>query len=256
MKVLTISTDNKIFEENSAVRQRMVEYGKLFEELHIVVFALKNMKLNAKNLKIGNNIWLYPTNSVSKAFYIWDAFGIGKILGSKLKFSNCVISSQDPFETGLAGALIKLFCGLPLQVQIHTDLMHKYFRQSSVLNRIRFFVAEFILRDADRVRVVSERIKKSISHFSQNVDVLPIKMEIKEGFEEEIKKPFPFTLLMVCRLEKEKNIETVLQAIKNLNNENIGLCVVGDGSQKAYLEKMAKNMDISEKIIFVGWQNN
>jgi hypothetical protein len=36
-----ISTDTKIFEQGSSVRNRMVEYGSLFDELHIVVFTKK-----------------------------------------------------------------------------------------------------------------------------------------------------------------------------------------------------------------------
>jgi glycosyltransferase involved in cell wall biosynthesis/putative flippase GtrA len=258
MKVVSIGTDRKIFEKNSAVRQRMIEYGKFFEEIHIIIFSKKNFEGSIDKLsdkyQISDNVFIYPTNSISKSLYIWDAFVIAKkLIKNSRKF---IVSTQDPFETGLVGVFIKLFFDLPLHVQAHTDLMHKYFRQSSPLNRTRFLMAEFILRYADRVRVVSERIKKSISIFSKNIDVLPIKTEIKEDFGENIKKPFPFTLLMVCRMEKEKNIEIVLQTIKNLNNESIGLCIVGDGSQKADLEKMAKDMDISEKVIFAGWQNN
>ena len=255
MRVISIGTDRKLFEENSAVRQRIIEYGKLFDELHIIVFATKSLGLGAKSLKIAENVFVYPTNSKNKLLYIWDAFFIGKALSSKLKSSSCVVTTQDPFETGFVGSLLKLFFNLPLHVQVHTDLMHKYFRQSSVLNRTRFLMAEFILKYADRVRVVSERIKKSINLFSKNIDVLPIKTEIKEDFEEKIEKPFAFTLLMVCRLEKEKNIETVFNAIKNLD-KNIGLCIVGDGSQKALLEKTAKDLSVSEKVVFVGWKNN
>jgi len=254
MKLISISTDKKIFEEGSDVRRRQIQYGKFFDESHIVVFTKLAAGNKLRTAKIAENIFVYPTNSISKSFYIWDAFFIAKkIIRKSHEF---VVTTQDPFETGLVGVLIKLFFGLPLHIQVHTDLMHKYFRQSSSLNRIRFFMAEFTLKYADRVRVVSERIKKTINHFAKNIDILPIRTEVNKGFEEEIKKPFPFTLLIVCRLEKEKNIETVLQVIKNLNNSNIGLCIVGDGSQKTELEKMAKNMNISEKIVFAGWRNN
>ena len=256
MKVISIGTDRKIFEENSTVRQRAVEYGKFFEELHIVVFSKRKSETKSK-IQISENVWTYATNSIGILFYIWDALKISKaiIRNSNHGTQDFVVSAGDPFETGLVGALIKLFFDLPLHVQVHTDLMHKYFRQLSFLNKARFFVSEFVLKYADRVRVVSDRIKKSIEPFSKNIDVLPIKTEINESLGENIKKPFPFTLLMVCRLEKEKNIETVLQVIKKLD-KNIGLCLVGDGSQKIYLENMAKNMGISERINFAGWQNN
>jgi glycosyltransferase involved in cell wall biosynthesis/putative flippase GtrA len=254
MKVVSIGMGRNIFEANSAVRQRQIEYGKFFDELHLVVFTPNEAKF--QNQKLSDNIFLYPTKSKIRALYIFDFLGIIRKILKKSGTDNIILTCQDPFETGLVGALAKVFFNLPLHVQIHTDLMNKYFRQLSFLNRIRFFMAEFVLKYSDRVRVVSERVKKSISSFSKNIDVLPIKTEIMVGPEKEIKKPFEFTLLMVCRLEKEKNIETVFSAIKNLKDKNIGLCLVGDGSQRAHLENMAKNIGISERINFAGWQNN
>ena len=264
MRVISIGTDRKIFEENSAVRRRVIKYGKFFDELYLVVFTPNDNRFTIQ--KLSNNVFLYPTKSKIRIFYIFDFIRIIMKILKNSSGNNLVLTCQDPFETGLVGVLIKLFFNISLHIQVHTDFMHKYFRQLSLLNKIRFFIAEFVLRYSDRVRVVSERVKKSIEQFSKNIDVLPIKIEISQGeplknfapkgSPWEIKKPFPFTLLMVCRLEKEKNIETVFRVIKNLKEKNIGLCLVGDGSQKNILENMAKNMGISEKIIFAGWQNN
>lgn len=254
MKVISLGMGQNIFTEDSAVRQRQIKYGKIFDELHLIVFTPND--LSFQNQKLSDNVFLYPTKSKIRAFYIFDFLRIiSKILKSSGQ-KDIILTCQDPFEIGIVGTLAKLFFNLPLHIQIHTDLGHKYFRQSSLLNRIRFMLSEFVLKYSDRIRVVSGRIKNSIEHFSKNIDVLPIKTEINLGSGEEVKKPFLFTLLMVCRLEKEKNIETVLQAIKNLDVKDVGLCIVGDGSQKDYLEKTAQNMGISNKIFFAGWKNN
>ncbi len=269
MKIISIGTDRKIFEENSAVKKRQIEYGKYFDELYIIVFSLKNQ--NLKSYKLSNNVWAYPTNSKNKLLYIWDAFKISKnlisIFSKKNKNfkNNIIISTQDPFETGLVGTFVKLFFDLPLYTQVHTDFRHKYFVESSVLNKIRFMMAEFVLKYSNRVRVVSERIKNGIESFSKNIDVLPIRAEVSQrepfknfpkGSTWEVEKPFSFTLIMVCRLEKEKNIETVLKAIKKLDNKNLGLCIVGDGGERKNLENMVQNMGILDKVIFVGWQDD
>ena len=254
MKVISIGMGQKIFEENSAVRQRMIEYGKMFDQLHLVVFTPNDSKF--ENQTLSRNVFLYPSKSKIRAFYVFDFIKIIAKILKKIGKNNVVITCQDPFETGIVGALIKLFYNLPLHIQVHTDFAHKYFRESSMLNKIRFLMAEFVLKYSDRVRVVSERIKKSIESYSKNIDVLPIKMEIFQGQSLEIKKLFPFMLIMVCRLEKEKNIEMVLKVLKNLNNKDMGLCLVGDGSERNRLEKMAQNMGIFEQIYFAGWQNN
>jgi glycosyltransferase involved in cell wall biosynthesis/putative flippase GtrA len=256
MRVISIGTDRKIFEEDSAVRQRQIEYGRFFERLDIIVFSKKNPQLIISSLRISDNVFVHPTNSKNKLFYIYNTLKIVKEIIGNLKDNNFILTCQDPFETGLVGTLIKLFFNLPLHIQVHTDLMHKYFRSLSILNTLRFFVSEFILRYADRVRIVSERVKKSIEPFVKNIDVLPIKTEVKNYVGGEIKKPFLFTLLMVCRLEKEKNIKTALQAVKNLEDNNVGICIVGDGSQREKLERMVKDLNIGNKVVFAGWQND
>lgn len=254
MKIISIGMGQKIFEENSAMRQRQIEYGKIFDELHVVVFTQNYDKFVVQ--KLSDNVFLYPTNSKIRIFYIFDFIKIIRKILKNSEKGNIILTCQDPFETGIVGVLAKLFFNLPLHVQIHTDFSGKYFKQMSLLNLVRFYMAEFVVKYSDRVRVVSERIKKSIGLFSKNIDILPIKTEIKADLGGEVKKPFPFTLLMVCRLEKEKNIETILHAIENLKEKNIGLCLVGDGSQKTNLEQIVKDLKISDRIIFAGWKDN
>src|SRR3989338_8382597 len=98
MKVLSIGSDRKLFEEGSAVRARVAEYASLFEKLHIIVF---NTGVFAKT-QIAPNAWLYPTNSWNMWFYVWGAVRVGSsiIRNWKLEIRNCVITSQDPFECG------------------------------------------------------------------------------------------------------------------------------------------------------------
>src|SRR3989344_9055759 len=108
MKVLMLSRDAKIFEKESAVRARMIEYGALFDELHIIVFSRRNFQFSIfnfqsnQNFQISKNVWAYPTNSTRKLFYIFDAIKISKqvLLNVSGHMSHVVITSQDPFETG------------------------------------------------------------------------------------------------------------------------------------------------------------
>ena len=76
LKVLMIGSDRKLFEEGSAVVERIKGYGALVEELHIIVFALKSLGFTDK--RIAPNVWIYPTNSFSRWLYIYDAASLGK----------------------------------------------------------------------------------------------------------------------------------------------------------------------------------
>lgn len=257
MKILSIGTDRKIFEENAAVRQRMVEYGKIFNELHLVVFTPCDSKF--QNQKLSDNAFLYPTNSKKRIFYIFDYLRVvKKILTSSDSQQEIVISTQDPFETGLVGLWLKIRYKLPLQVQLHTDFLNKYFITHNFLNFLRFPLGVFVLSFADSVRVVSNRVAKSISSLTNNVSILPIQNELKEENIETLKDKGNINILAVCRLEKEKNLETAIRAFKKVLENGIDaiFTIVGDGGQKERLEALSLELGIKEKIIFAGWQND
>ncbi|MDP2676458.1 MAG: glycosyltransferase [bacterium] len=166
MKILTIGSDRKLFEEGSDVQNRIIEYGTLFDELHIIVFTTRYQKhgVRFKNTKVGDNVWIYPTYSRNKFFYIVDAVHIGKRIFRTMHFrqGHDCISTQDPFEAGLAGWFLKRASHISLQLQIHTDFFSPYFGRESVLNRIRVRIATFLIPRADGIRVVSKRIKESL----------------------------------------------------------------------------------------------
>ncbi|MBI2406263.1 MAG: hypothetical protein HYV25_01625 [Candidatus Harrisonbacteria bacterium] len=140
MKVLMFSTDAKILEEGTDARARMLEYGALFEELHLVVLTTRKSEIRNPKSETIRNLHFYPTNSRWKIARLWDAYKIAKsiIRNWKLEIRNCAISVQDPFETGLVGYLLKRKFGVPLQVQVHTDFFSPYFAaESRILPRSR-----------------------------------------------------------------------------------------------------------------------
>lgn len=262
MKVISIGTDRKLFEESSAVRQRTVEYGKMFEKLDVIVFSSRITSKELRVTKLGDNITVYPTNSRSKFFYIWDAFWIAKkiIRTSHSVFHDSVISTQDPFETGLVGILLKIFYGTRLQIQIHTDFRNRYFVFHSPLNFIRFFIAYLILPFADGVRVVSKKVAQSIKNLNSNVSVLPIYTEFDGEKTDKFKnnEDKKINILTVARLEKEKDLKTAIRAFSIVSKKfpEIIFTIVGDGSQRKKLENLSKTLNLESKINFAGWQNN
>jgi len=270
MKVLMISTDRKILEENSEVRQTMIEYGSLAEELHVVVFTKRQSQIS--NLKSQNfgNIFIYPTNSWSKWLYVFSAVKIGeKILASDGQW---LITSQDPFETGLAGYKLTKKSDIPLQLQIHTDFLNPYFVQHSMLNRLRVKIAKFLIPRATCIRVVSERIKKSIlgrlnlhGEVQPPIIVLPVFVDVKKIQEVSTRidlhqkyPQFNFIILIASRLTKEKNISLAIEAVKDLVKKypKIGLIVVGDGPEKNNLKFKIKNLKLHDNVVFEPWSND
>jgi glycosyltransferase involved in cell wall biosynthesis len=266
IKVLDINLDRKVFEQGSAAEARMIEYGKLFEELHILTLTRSSMGF--KDRQIAPNVWAYSTNSSSKLGMVFDAVRMGKRIVFEKKFVRglSVITAQDPFETGFVGMRIKSKWRIPLHIQLHTDPFSPFF--SGFLNSIRKAMARSVLRSANEIRVVSqslgEEISKRFSLDKSKMTVLPIYTEPSRIENEQVKFDlharfgWSFILLSVSRLTTEKNIPMMLNVFKKLIAffPNAGLVVVGDGPEKGKLEAMTKTLGITNNVEFVGWQED
>lgn len=269
-KVISIGTDRNIFKENSAVRTRQTEYGTLFEELHLVIFTKRASSLPAK-VQISPNVWAYSTNSFFKFSYVNKAVKLaGQIIKERsLSPSDSIVTVQDPFETGIAGVRVKKMFGLPLHVQIHTDLMSPHFKNESVLNRFRVKIAGRILAQADAVRTVSKKIADGLSAINLKPGLIPTVLPIfanVERFENapiiadlKVKYPqFNFIILMASRLTREKNIAFALSVFRKILKvyEKTGLVIVGDGPEKGRLKRLAKKLGLEKNIAFENWQDD
>lgn len=272
MKILSIGTDRKLFEKDSAVSLRSIQYGELVESMYIVVFTLKSQ--NFVETAIGNNIIVYPTNSSSHFWYISDAIKIGKkiIVDKKFIRGADVITCQDPSECGFIGWRIAKKFKLPFHLQVHTDFLSPYFK-TSFLQRLRVIIAKFLLPRANGVRVVSERISNSIKKanikLKHSAKILPIRVDVEAILKAQteirddsnLKKLFPdfkFIILMASRLTREKRISDAISVFARIlmNHPHIGLCIVGEGPLKKELQNQCTKLKISKNVAFLGWRND
>ncbi len=267
MKILSIGTDRNLFDERSEVRQRIIEYGSLVDELHIIVFTRRKSQITNHKSQISENVYLYSTNSRSRWFYVFDAYRIAKkILSASEQW---LITSQDSFECGLVGWLLKRKFKIPLQLQIHTDFLSPYFWKDSFLNKVRMVLAKFLIPRADCLRVVSERIKKSINSkfkiLNSKITVLLVYVDVKRIQEAPVKtdlhKKYPqfdFVILMASRLTREKNIGLAIEAMTEIVKKypKTGLIIVGDGPERNNLKSQISNLKINENIIIENWSDD
>ena len=66
-------------------------------------------------------------------------------------------------------------------------------------------------------------------------------------------------IVACCRLDRQKDLETLINAFSNLKRkEKIKekLYIIGDGDKRTELENLSKKLDMSEDIIFLGTQKN
>lgn len=275
-----ISTDKNILKEVSAARERMVSYGTICDELHILVvgkFKVESRKsVNYqecnKGIKIGENVFVYTADARFKLSSLYKAYSVGTSVLSKshkLEAESWLITAQDPFETGFVAWCISKKTKAKLQLQIHTDFLSPYFSSESFLNKIRIIIAKFLLPKADGVRVVSERITSSLKANNYKLKAVPFVLPIFVDIEKirktipavDLHKKYPqfdFIFLMASRLTCEKNIEVAIDAMKEISKKHpkAGLIVVGSGPEENNLKLRAKSYKLTANIIFEPWQSD
>jgi len=264
MKILSIGTDRQLFTPSSQVGKRALAYGQHFDQYQQIIFALKKHQLEA--VKLSDKVWAYPTDSISRFFYIFDAIKFGNRL-LKQNQGDWVISAQDPFETGLVACWLAWKHQVPFQLQIHTDFLSPDFAKQSFLNRLRVWLARRLLPRANGIRVVSERIKNSIIKVGIKTKIEPTVLSVvinqlaNQISSENLRTKYPqFTkiVLVVSRLEPEKNVALAIRtfALVAKNQPQAGLIVVGSGSEENKLKILVNQLNLDDKVIFAGQQNN
>ena len=263
LKVLMISSDRKILEEGSAVAKRIKEYGKLVSELHIILMSDSSHGL--KEAKLEPNIWVYPTNSPASFLRPLGAANLAKklILDKDFVRGKSLITA-DSIEAGWAGLKAKDKWRIPLEVQFHTDPFSSNFKGFE--NHIRRMHAKKVVDNADHIRTVNESLKKTIeekySKSGEDISVLPIFIDkehldkSKVAFDLHMNFGWNAILLVVARLEPEKNIGMAIEALDLLRKKvlSIGLVIVGSGSDENILRRKVRNLALEDHVSFVGWQ--
>ena len=255
-RVLQISADRSkrgILQHGSSAYLRQEAYAEKFGNLEVIAFSLASDK--ADEIEAGP-LHIIPTSSSSKWFYGWNALQIARTLQKP-----DVVSAQDPFETGLVAWRIARRFGVPLHIQIHTDFLSPAYAKHSLLNRIRVRIARFVLARADGVRIVSNRIKDSLTTAKYQPKTVPTVLPIFADIERlrRLTAPaslqarferFQWCVLVISRLEPEKNVALAIEAFVRSAPQEACLIIVGDGSERANLEIMARSRGVGERVFF------
>src|SRR3989344_3758801 len=171
-----------------------------------------------------------------------------------------LITVQDTGYLAFVACLLARRFKTPLEIQVHGF---------EKMRGVRERVARFVLRRADRIRVVSDRLKRELdSRFKlhdSRIYKLPVYTQTGEmgekgenGERGERGAKRPFTLLTVGRLVRVKNIALQIRAFARIAREfpHVRLIIVGDGSERENLKRKAHDVKLEGKIRFEGRQSN
>lgn len=137
------------------------------------------------------------------------------------------------------------------------------FKKGKLVGTIYRLIERYTLKHTDAVIAVSDEIK---DEYLQKYPWLKDKFKvIPVGFDEKLFRPldkkkmrqkYGFSIddkiiLYVGRFEKEKRLDILLTAFKEIKNEiiNAKLVLVGDGREKNNIENLIKKLDIKDVVI-------
>lgn len=257
---LFISNDPNIFIEGTAVRTRMRVYAEQIGTLHILSRAASTEDITDGPLVLHG----LASNKV-RAWSLLISRAREIILSEGIE----IVSTQDPFEYGYVGMKASMGTNAKLHVQIHTDFLSPWFTRAGIFrspqltmpikNALRKKVADMVLPKASGIRVVSKRVGESLQkrygvHIPAPV-CIPIAMEQK--IPDAIPFPFqvfPFTLVTIGRLEPEKRIDDILEALARISSQYpmIGLVIIGEGRERTRLERRVNELNLTSRVVFMG----
>lgn len=164
-------------------------------------------------------------------------------------------------DAGLGAALAKIIfhrrLRLVVRVQGHTASKSLYVNKNILQFRIVECIERFVLRRADLVLPMGAFTSELAVSQGVNPDrtiILPFPVNWANRAQV-LDLPLTPNVVFVGRLEKEKGVEFLLQAMVLLRNTvpNVCLRIAGDGNCRAELERRAESLGISDKVVFLGW---
>ncbi len=170
-----------------------------------------------------------------------------KILTAAKENNYDVVTAQDPFWRGLLAWWAVRRTGARLNIQVHTDLEAQPF--------VRRILARIVLRHADSIRVVSEKIKIQVEHMGVHapVRVLPVFIAIDQFRTIRRQSSGRPTILWMGRFEAEKDPLTAIGVLSRVRSTIIDarLVMLGTGGMEQELRQKAQGLPIE----FPGWQD-
>jgi len=252
MYVLAFSLGGEILKRGSREYRRMQSYAAKLDEYHVVVLTTAKEKAHF----VDGNFHVHALSARTKIGLLLQGFAAARSI-LKRKNKGWVVTSQDPLFVGLFGLTVAHMNTVPHVVQVHGDVFGPY-GYSRILQRLGMYVVERSVR----VRVVSERIKKSFlarGVSEAKISVLPIRAELESFLNVHgNQSQDPLRIVTVSRLAPEKNIEMLIRSFANLGTEGVRsvLEIVGSGPEEQKLKALVHTLGITDRVTFTPWTSD
>lgn len=190
--------------------------------------------------------------------YFWKAYFFAK----KLAKENGYDLSHSFFTVpcGFISLLLKWKYKIPFVVSLRGSDVPGYSERFSFLYGFIRPLVRLIWRKSEKVVANSQGLKNLAleTNSQQKIDVICNGIDITQFGKSENKKDQKFEdkfkILCVTRITPRKGVRYLIEAFGKLSKKNnkLSLEIIGDGDEKKNLENLAKELEIADKVDFIG----
>lgn len=149
---------------------------------------------------------------------------------------------------------------------IHTSYYNRF--EGGRLSKPILYLIGFFLRKADHIVAVSEGVKSelvnkfSISNCKISVIYNPVNLDViqemsRENITDDWYDPAVPYIVNISRLEPKKGHEHLIKSFNRIKDKTDALLIIcGTGSRYAELSKLIESLNLSKRILLIGWVDN
>ena len=265
-----------------------VEYGGqeknlilLSNELHKNKYEVEVLSYGEKSFstnKLNSNIMRINLESSGYKFFILNFIitlvsrGMLKIyLKSLIKIFGYLFNNEYKvlicFQSGGLVSILKAITRSKTKIitrestsPIQMSKLQKSILPFSIKVKIKKFLYKFsdtiVANSTGTKDEINNLLKKNKAITIENIcDYSGMKIDKDNNFHPIFKKQ-SYKLITVGRLNQTKRVDIIIKALKEISSTiNIDLIIVGEGPEKSKLENLAKDINISDKVHFIGFSN-
>lgn len=165
-----------------------------------------------------------------------------------------IIHAHWLFPAGLIALIISKLFKIPYVVTCHGTDIRLLVENNFIIKRL----GKYITGNAGIVITVSshlrEKLVKLYPESEQKITVIPMPVDAEKIFPAIDKVSSEIVILCVARLNRQKRIDTLIQAASLLKGKSIKfeLFIVGEGSEKSNLENLIRDLSLEEEAHLLG----
>ncbi len=265
MNVLMISLNTPILtQELGDSRLRHMEYGKRIGHITMIVHSPRSLGL--RPVEPSPHLTVLPTNTRTKIGFIPAAYRLA-LRAHRERPAN-LVTTQDPFATGLVGVLLKRRLGVALDVQNHSTFIDNphWLSERPLRNRLFNALAKYVIRQAETNRVVNHFERQKYIQMGlepDSVRVVPTPVRLSHFLTPQpgdklasMRRSLGLSddtpvMLWVGRPVRAKNLPMLMDVLEAVRRRMPGarLLLIG---QREPIENLVREKGVAEAVIITG----